>query len=184
MEEMMEKKELREGLLRLKAYFDGKNFQSAFLEEGKDAELDSLLLGLIISEELSIDISCNYVDVPGFGNMLQYYGQLQVDELFAENPDAFGNEAVLELLNELNQIIPIGQFLFMHDNVNGEEMTAIGIRYTMLTALDNDTEMEKCASVIQMLMNIYELLCSGLMLLCDGASTQKALQIMKSFMNE
>jgi len=184
MEEMMRKNELREGLLRLKAYFDSKNIQNAFLEEGKEAEMDSLLLGLIVSEELSIDISCNYVSVPEFGNMLQYYGHLTVDELFAENPDAFGSGTVLTLLNEMNQMVPVGQLLFVQDHVDGEIINGIGIRYTMLTALDNDTEMEKCASVVGMLMNVYELLCSGLMLLAEGKSAQEAIQIIKAFMNE
>ena len=179
----MKKAELREGLQRLKAYLGGRGFESMLLEEGAEMELDSLLLPLEINDELSIDISCNFVHVPEFGYMLQYYGHLEVDGLFAENPESFTEYNVLQMLNAMNQMIPVGQFLFMQEQADGEEQNVIGIRYTMLTALDNEVEMEKCVSVIQFLMHIYELLCSGLMLLLEGETVQSALHIIADAIN-
>lgn len=180
----MKKKELREGLQRLDAYVSDQGFKSLFIKEGKGAAMDSLLLGLEIEEDLSVDISCNFVYTPELGSVLQFFGQLEVDELFGENPEAFEEQNVLELVNELNQMIPLGQFLFMQDTVDGEEQNAIGIRYTMLTALDSKAEMEKCVSVIRMLMDIYELLCSSLMLMVEGETVEGALQIIIALMNE
>lgn len=179
----MNKTELREGLLRLREYLNSQDYESIFLEEGKEAALDSLILPLEIGEELSMDISCNFVHVPEFGDMLQYYGHMEADGLFEENPESFTEFNVLQLLNALNQMIPVGQFLFMQDQMDGEEKSMIGIRYTMLTALDNEAEMEKCVSVIKFLMHIYELLCSSLMLLLEGETVQSALDIIVDVIN-
>lgn len=179
----MNKAELRKGLQKLKEYLAGQEFESMLLEEGEEAALDSLILPLEINDELSLDISCNFVHVPEFGDMLQYYGHLEVDELFAENPESFTEFNVLQLLNALNQMIPVGQFLFMQDQAEGGEQSVIGIRYTMLTALDNETEMEKCVSVIKFLMHIYELLCSSLVLLLEGETVQNALNIIGDVIN-
>ena len=54
----MEKEELREGLKRLKAHVEQYELESVFLEEGEEAELDSLVIGLEVSEELSLGQNC------------------------------------------------------------------------------------------------------------------------------
>lgn len=184
MEDTMNKEELREGLKRLDAYAGGQGFKSLFLEEGKQAEMDTLLLGLEMGENLSVDISCNFVHAPEFGNVLQYYGQLELNSIIEENPEAFTELNVFQMVNALNRELPVGQLLYMQDEAEGQARHVIGIRYTMLTELDDDAEMEKCVSIIQMLMNIYEVLCSTLLLLMEGESLGNAMDIMANIMEE
>ena len=63
-----------------------------------------------------------------------------------------------------------------------EPRHAIGIRYTMLTDLDEEKELDKCGNVIKMLMNIYEVLCSTLLLLLEGESLESAMDIVEHLM--
>lgn len=184
MEETMNKEELREGLKRLDVYASGQGLKSLFLEEGKQAEMDTLLLGLEMGEELSVDISCNLVHAPEFGNVLQYYGQLELNPIMEENPEAFSELKVFQMVNALNKDLPVGQLLYMQDEAEGQTRHLIGIRYTMLTELDDEAELEKCVSIIQMLMNIYEVLCSTLLLLMEGESLGSAMDIMANIMEE
>ena len=60
----------------------------------------------------------------------------------------------------------------------------IGIRYTMLTELDDEAELAKCVSIIEMLMNIYEVLCSTILLLLEGESLNSAMEILAGIMEE
>lgn len=181
----MNKEELREGLKRLEAYVSEQGIKNMFLEEGKQAAMDTLLLGLEMEEDLSIDISCNFVYAPEFGNVLQYYGQLELTSIMEENPQAFTELNIYQMINLLNREIPVGQFLYMQEEEEKEQVRHfIGIRYTMLTDLDNEAELAKCFSIVDMLMNIYEVLCSTLLLLMEGESLSNAMDIMAGLMEE
>lgn len=118
---------MREGLKRLYEYVSGLDYKSMFLEEGKHAEMDTLLLGLEMEEDLSIDISCNFVYAPEFGNVLQYYGQMELDPILEENPEAFTEINVLQMINELNRGLPVGQILYMHGENDKEARHLLGI---------------------------------------------------------
>lgn len=180
----MKKEELREGLKRLYDYVSKIELKSLFLEEGVQADMDTLLLGLEIGEELSIDISCNYVYAPEFGNVLQYYGQMELNQILEENPEAFTELNVHRMINALNQTLPVGQILYMQEENNEETRHLLGIRYTMLTDLESEAELKKCVSIIEMLMNIYEVLCSTILLLLDGEPLDSAMDIIASHMEE
>lgn len=180
----MNKEELREGLKRLEAYVNEQGIKNMFLEEGKQAAMDTLLLGLEMEEDLSIDISCNFVYAPEFGNVLQYYGQLELTSIMEENPQAFTELNIYQMINLLNREIPVGQFLYMQEEEGEQVRHLIGIRYTMLTDLDNEAELAKCFSIVDMLMNIYEVLCSTLLLLMEGESLSNAMDIMAGLMEE
>ena len=180
MEETMKKEELREGLKRLEEYVSNLEMKSVFLEEGADVGMDTLLLGLEIDEDLSVDISCNFVYAPAFGDVMQYYGQMELNPIMEENPEAFTELNVYRMINTLNQIIPVGQFLYMQEENDGKMSHLIGIRYTMLTDLEGEAELEKCVIIIGMMMNIYEVLCSTLLLLMEGESLDNAMKIIAS----
>ncbi len=180
----MNKEQLREGLQRLDAYVSRQGFKSMFLEEGKQAAMDTLLLGLEIEEDLSIDISCNFVHAPEFGDVLQYYGQLELDPIMEENPQAFTDLNVYQMINQLNRGLPVGQILYMQGEGDQEAHHLIGIRYTMLTELDDEAELAKCVSIIEMIMNIYEVLCSTILLLLEGESLNSAMEILADIMEE
>lgn len=178
----MNKNELREGLKRLEAYLEQYEMTSVFLEEGEQTPLDSLVLGLKVSEELSLDVSCNFVDAPDYGSILQFYGQLELDGMMAESPGTLTELVILQMVNLLNKMLPVGQLLYMQDDK--EPMNAIGLRYTMRTELASEDELEKCGDVIEMLMDDYELLCSLLMLVLDGETVQNAMDTVMKLMEE
>lgn len=178
----MEKEKLREGLKRLDAYAEKMEFHSVFLEEGPEVELDSLVFGLEMEGDLSVDISCNFVHTEEAGSILQFYGQLELDGLREEEPDVFQEKNVLQLVNMLNKIIPVGQFLYMEKERDGEN--ALGIRYTMLTDLGSEAELKKCVHVLQLLGDAYELLCSMILLLAEGESLESAIKVVTEVMNE
>lgn len=178
----MNKEELREGLKRLEAHLEQYEMTSVFLEEGEQAPMDSLILGLRVSDELSVDISCNFIDVPEYGSILQFYGQLELDGMMEESPGTLTEFNILQMINLLNRMLPAGQLLYMQDDK--EPLNAIGLRYTMRTELASDDELEQCADVIEMLMDAYELLCSVLMLVLDGETVQGAMDIVVKLMNE
>lgn len=178
----MEKEKLREGLKRLEAYAKQRELHSVFLEESSEVELDSLVFGLEREEGLSADISCNFVYAEEIGNMLQFYGQLELDGLMEEKPDVFQKEKILQLMNMLNKMAPVGQLLYMEKEQDGEN--AIGIRYTMLTDLGSDPELKKCVNVLQLLMDVYELLCSMILLLADGESLESAMKVIIELMDQ
>ncbi len=180
----MNKQELREGLKRLHEYVGKQGFKSMFLEEGKHAAMDTLLLGLEMEEDLSIYISCNFVHAPEFGDVLQYYGQLELDPIMEENPQAFTDLNIYQMINQLNRGLPVGQILYMQGEGDQEARHLIGIRYTMLTELDDEAELAKCVSIIEMLMNIYEVLCSTILLLLEGESLNSAMEILAGIMEE
>ncbi len=147
----MNKEELREGLKRLGAYMEQREMNSEFLEEGEQVPMDSLLLGLRVSDELSTDVSCNFIDVPEYGSLLQFYGQLELDEMMEENPGILTESNLLQMINQLNKMLPAGQLLYMQADT--EPMNSIGLRYTMRTELASDDELGKYADVIEMLMD-------------------------------
>ncbi len=180
----MNKEELREGLKRLEEYVGNQGIKNMFLEEGKEAAMDTLLLGLELEEDLSIDISCNFVHAPEFGNVLQYYGQLELNSILEENPQAFTELNIYQMLNALNRELPVGQFLYIQEEGEEQVRHLIGIRYTMLTDLEDEAELAKCFSIVEMLMNIYEVLCSTLLLLMEGESLSEAMDIMAGLMEE
>lgn len=180
----MKREELREGLKKLEAYVSKQGIKNMFLEEGKQAAMDTLLLGLEMDEDLSIDISCNFVHAPEFGNVLQYYGQLELTSIMEENPQAFTELNIYQMINALNRELPVGQFLYLQEEGEEQVHHLIGIRYTMLTDLDDESELAKCFSIVEMLMNIYEVLCSTLLLLMEGESLGNAMDIMAGLMEE
>lgn len=180
----MDKAELREGLKRLEAHLEPYDITSVFLEEGEQTALDALVLGLRVSDELSLDVSCNFVEAQDYGGVLQLYGQLDLDEMMAEadNPEAFTELNILRMVNTVNRMIGVGQFLYMQDDK--EPNHAIGLRYTMRTDLSSEDELEKCVDTIELLMDSYELLCSMLMLVFEGESVQKAEETLMKLMTE
>ena len=180
----MNKAELREGLKRLEAHLKSYDITSVFLEEGEQAILDSLILGLSVSNDLSLDVSCNFVEAQDYGGVLQFFGQLELDGMMAEseNPEAFTELNILRMINTVNRMIAVGQFLYMQDDQ--EPQNAIGLRYTMRTDLSSEDELEKCVDTIELLMDSYELLCSMLMLVFEGETVQKAEEILMKLMTE
>ncbi len=178
----MEKEELREGLQRLQTHVEQYELESVFLEEGEDAPLDSLVIGLEISEELSLDLTCNFVDLQDYGSMLQFYGQLELDGMMKESPETLTESVILQMVNALNKVISVGQLLYMQDETAPEH--TIGMRYTMLTELDSEEELEKCVDIIELMMDIYELLCSVLILILDGDNVQEAMETVAKLIQE
>lgn len=178
----MKKEELKEGLKKLEAYAKELGFETVFLEESPNIAMDSLVFGLQMEEDLSLDVSCNFVHAPDFGDVLQFYGQLELDGLMEEEPEAFTEGAFLELANRLNRLIPIGQFLYLKEGGDGQH--ALGIRYTTLTELDSEQELEKCIRVVRMLMDIYELLCSTLLLMADGEPVEQVVNTIEGLMGQ
>ncbi len=176
----MDKLALRQGLKKLEAYLTQYEMTSVFLEEGEQAPLDSLVLGLHVSDELSLDVSCNFIDAPDYGSILQYYGQLELDGMMAESPGTLTELNILQMINLLNSVLPVGQLLYMQNDVSPTHV--IGLRYTMRTGLDSEGELEKCGDVIEMLMDDYELLCSVLVLVLEGETVQGAMNAVLELM--
>ncbi len=178
----MEKEQLREGLKRLHDYVQKLDFHSRFLEEDSMVPMDSLAIPLQVGEELSVDISCNFVEMEDVGNILQFYGQIVVNEMLKEAEASVSDVDILDLLNALNRLIPIGQFLYLFDRADEEREKVIGMRYTMLTELDSAAELKKCGNVLLLLMQIYDLLCSALLLVLDGNSVEETLRTMEELL--
>ncbi|MBD5451563.1 MAG: hypothetical protein HDR25_02865 [Lachnospiraceae bacterium] len=178
----MNKAELREGLKRLEAHLEPYEMTSVFVEEGEQVVMDSLVLGLSVSDDLSLDVSCNYVEAQDYGGVLQFFGQLELDEMMKESPEAFTELNILRMINTLNRMIVVGQFLYMQDDKAPQN--AIGLRYTMRTDLSSEDELEKCVDTIELLMDSYELLCSMLVLVFEGDTVQNAEEILTKLMTE
>ncbi len=53
----------------------------------------------------------------------------------------------------------------------------------MLSDLAGEEELRKCVSVIEMLLNIYEILCSTLYLLLEGDSLPKAMETLSKILD-
>lgn len=174
----MEKEQLREGLKRLEAYIKKLDLGSIFLEENSTVPMDTLIIPLKAGEDLSIDISCNYVELPENGTILQFYGQIVLNEALREASVHISNGDILNLINGLNRVIPVGQFLYLFDEADEKADKVIGIRYTALTGLDDEAELKKCARILMLLMQVYELLGSSLLLLFDGTSVGETLRIL------
>ena len=179
----MSKEELREGLKRLHEYVMQLDFNSVFIEEGEKAPMDTLLLGARIGEDLSLDVSCNFANAPGFGDILHLYGEMNLNPIIEENPAAFSEEVILRMANELNKSLPIGQIIYLTEDSQGKAQRVAGIRYTMLTDLAGEKELKKCVEIIEMLLNIYEILCSTLYLLLEGDSLPKAMETLSKIMD-
>ncbi len=176
--------QLREGLKRLDSYVRKLDFQSTLLEKSAVVPMDCLLIPLRVGEDLSIDISCNFVDMPEFGCLLQFYGQLGLNEMLAEAAVPVSDYDIMSLINELNSMLPVGQFLYLrNEEQGGETQKALGIRYTMLTGLNDERELEKCGHVLMLLMQVYELLGSGLVLLLDGNSVEETLDALRQLLD-
>lgn len=178
----MNKEELRDGLKRLGAHLEQYEIESLFVEEGEETPLDALVLGLVISEELSLDVSCNFVDMPEYGSILQFYGQLELDGMMEENPGTLTESNILQMINQLNKMLPAGQFLYLQQDENTRNI--IGLRYTMRTDLASESELEQCADIVNVLMDDYELLCSVLVLILDGETVQDTIEIIMKLMAE
>lgn len=176
--------QLREGLKRLDSYVKELDFQSTLLEKSAVVPMDCLLIPLRVGEDLSIDISCNFVDVPEAGNLLQFYGQLSLNEMLAEASAPVSDYDIMNLINELNSMLPVGQFLYLRNEEQGREtQKALGIRYTMLTGLNDEKELDKCGRVLMLLMQVYELLGSSLILLMNGNSVEETLDTLRQILN-
>ncbi len=178
----MDEKQLRACLKGLGEYLKQQDFQNTFLEAGASVPMDTLLIPLDISDELSLDVSCNYVSVPETGSILQFYGQMEIDGLLAEEGMQASLDDIIKLLNELNSIVPIGHFLYLHGDVENPEKNLIAVRYTMFTNLSTDTELEQCVRILTIIMHDYELLCSHLLLLLTGQSVEGAIETVKQFL--
>lgn len=175
--------QLREGLKKLEAYVRELDFQSTLLEKSAVVPMDCLLIPLRVGEDLSIDISCNFVHVPEVGSLLQFYGQVRLNEMLEEAAAPVSDFDIMNLINELNSMLPIGQLLYVRNaDQSGESEKALGIRYTMLTGLNDENELDKCGHVLMLLMQIYELLGSSLILLMDGNSVEKTLETLKELL--
>lgn len=180
----MKKEQLREGLKRLQSYIEPLDFHSTFLEESPEVPLDSLVIPLQIGEDLSIDISCNFVYIQDIGEILQFYGQIMLDEILEEAEQSVSDDQIRDLLNRLNSLLPIGQLLYLHGGETEDGERFLGLRYTMLTELDSEREWKRCVHVLMLLMQVYEFLCSCLLLLVDGESVTAILDTMKELMGE
>lgn len=178
----MDKAELREGLKRLEAHLEPYDITSVFVEEGEQAAMDSLILGLRVSDELSLDVSCNFVEAHDYGGVLQFFGQLELDGMMEESPEAFTELNILRMLNTANRMIAVGQFLYMQDEKAPKN--AIGLRYMMRTDLSSEDELEKCVDTIELLMDSYELLCSMLLLISEGETVEHAEETLMKLMTE
>ena len=178
----MNKAELRDGLKRLGAHLERYEIESLFVEEGEETPLDALVLGLNVSEELSLDVSCNFVDMPEYGNILQFYGQLELDGMMEESPGTLTESNILQMVNLLNRLLPVGQFLYLQNDQKPKNI--IGLRYTMRTDLASESELEQCADIVKVLMDDYELLCSVLVLILDGETVQDTIDIVMKLMAE
>lgn len=178
----MSKKKLREGLKNLEAYMEQYEVELTFLEEGEEAPMDTLVLGLEVSDELSFDVSCNFVDTDDYGSILQFYAQMTLDGLMEENPGMLTELKLLQTVNTLNQMLPVGQIVY----IQGEQTPqhSLGLRYTMRTELSGEEQLEKCADVIELLMDDYELLCSMLIQVADGEGVQEAMELVMRLMEE
>lgn len=144
--------------------------------------MDSLVLGLSVSDDLSLDVSCNFVEAQDYGGVIQFFGQLELDGMIEESPEAFTELNILRMINTVNRMIAVGQFLYMQDDK--EPKNAIGLRYTMRTDLNSEDELEKCVDTIELLMDSYELLCSMLILLFEGETVQNAEETLTKIMTE
>lgn len=178
----MEQKQLREGLKRLHSYVQQLDLQSTFLEEGPEVLMDSLVIPLQVGE-LNLDISCNYIDIQDVGPLLQFYGQIMLDELIEEAEPPVFEERILDFTNRLNLILPIGQLLYLSDENDGDGQKALGIRYTVPTELEKDSELKKCVKILMLLMRIYEFICSCLILFLDGDSMDSILNTIQQLLN-
>lgn len=87
------------------------------------------------------------------------------------------------MANELNKSLPIGQIIYLTEDSQGKAQRVAGIRYTMLTDLAGEKELKKCVEIIEMLLNIYEILCSTLYLLLEGDSLPKAMETLSKIMD-
>lgn len=175
----VEKKELREGLKRLKTYADRQGCDTDFLEEGPQLGLDCLIFHLGEEEGQYLDVSCNFIYAEDIGTMLQFYGQISLDGLTGEE-ELFTEQSVLKMVNRLNLQIPLGQLLY----IQGEGGDAVGIRYTMLTALDSEAEFDRCLGVISVMTGIYDLLGGELLTMAGGELIDSALDAMKELVEE
>lgn len=179
----MNHEQLRDGLKRLHSYVRQLDFQSTFIEESPEVPMDSLVIPLHIGEELSIDISCNFIEVQNIGPILQFYGQLILDEVLKEADAPVSGERILDFANRLNLILPIGQLLYLSDENDANGQKILGIRYTIPTELDKESELKKCVKILMLLMQIYELLCSCLLLFIDGDSMETILDTIHNLLN-
>lgn len=179
----MSDKHLRDGLKKLQSFIKQLDFDSTFLEESPEIPLDSLVIPLHIGGELSIDISCNFIELPEAGPLLQFYGQILLDELLEEAAAPVSKEAVLGFINRLNPILPIGQLIYLADEHDADDHKVLGIRYTFPTELDRESELKKCAKILLLLMQVYELLCSCLVLFMDGDETDSILDTIQNLLH-
>ena len=53
-----------------------------------------------------------------------------------------------------------------------------------MTGLDSEDELEKCIDIIELMMDIYELLCSVLILILDGDTVQEAMETVAELVQE
>lgn len=175
----MDNKILRDRLSELGKYLDEFEFPTTFLKKSAIIEMDTLLVGLEIGEELSIDMSLNYFTIPELTEVLQFYGQLVLNELMADPDSAVTEENILMLVNEMNRLMPIGQLIYMGEKP--EEKT-LGIRYLLPTDLSSEESLQQCVKVLMLLMQVYEFLASALTLMADGSSVEESLETLKQLL--
>lgn len=175
--------QFRDGLKRLQSYIQQLDFQSTFFEEGPEIPMDSLVIPLHVGEDLSIDISCNFIDIQDKGPLLQFYGQMILNELLEDASTTVTKERILDFVNRLNLILPIGQLFYLSDEKEENGQKILGIRYTIPTELDKESELKKCVKILVLLMQVYELLCSCLLLFIDGDSMDGILETIGNLLN-
>lgn len=179
----MNQTQIRDGLKRLHSYIQQLDFPSTFLEEGPEVPMDSLVIPLQVGDDLSIDISCNFIDLQEPGPLLQFYGQILLDELLEDAQTPVSKERLLDFVNRLNLILPIGQLFYLSDENDADGQKILGIRYTIPTELEKGYELKNCVKILMLLMRVYELLCSCLLLFIDGDSMDSILGMIGNLLN-
>ncbi|MCC8150306.1 MAG: hypothetical protein LIO96_02310, partial [Lachnospiraceae bacterium] len=111
---------------------------------------------------------------PPAERMLQFFSQIELNQN-PDLPEALNDEnEILRLCNGLNTILPVGHMVYIDGRDGGGMARALGLRYTIITGLDSEQELEKCVEIIMMLMTAYQFLCGALTLMIDGASAAEA----------
>ncbi len=169
----MNESELRDGLVRLGEFLKKVDIDNELLECSPQIPMDSLHIPIEM-EELRMDLVCNYMEGVEEEGMLQFFSQIELNQN-PDLPESMNDEdELLRLCNGLNTILPIGHMAYIDGRDGGGMARALGFRYTIITGLDSEQELEKCVEIIMMLMTAYQFLCGALTLMIDGDSAAEA----------
>lgn len=171
----MSESELKDGLVKLGEFLKKVDIDSELLEVSPEVPMDSLHIPMDM-DGLQMDLVCNYMESSAEEEgILQFFAQVELGD-GPDVPKPVTDETeLLRLCNGLNSIIPVGQMVYLNGDGREGMARALGLRYTMLTDLDNETELSRCVDVIVMLMTAYQLLCGTLVLMSDGYGAAEAI---------